>query len=66
MKTNKQTKAYYLFDGRYRANPDRATCYERCDTLKEAEHNCDDYGDDTVIVLAIEIGNEVEFKEIIN
>lgn len=57
-------KAYYLFDGRYRTNPDRATCYERCDTLKEAKTNCKDYGTDTVIVLAEEKDNEAKFNEV--
>lgn len=41
---------YGLWDARYLTDEDRATCFEVCDTLKEALENKDDYGDDTVIV----------------
>jgi hypothetical protein len=43
-------KKWLLFDGRYRADEDRAVCFEMCDSLKEAKKNAPEYGDDTVIV----------------
>ena len=43
---------YELYDGRYLTNPDKAICFEVCDTLKEAKINAIEYGDDTVIVKA--------------
>lgn len=45
-------KQWMLFDGRYRTDSDRATCYECCETVKEARKSARDYGDDTVIVEA--------------
>jgi hypothetical protein len=33
------SKKYFLYDGRYRSNPDRAVCYEVCDSKKEARKN---------------------------
>lgn len=41
---------YLIYDGRYPFDPDRATVMEVCDTLKEAQQNRTDYGDDCVIV----------------
>lgn len=52
-------KKYLLFDSRYRSDEDRSICYEVCDTLKEAKENCEDYGEDTVIVEFTEKGNEL-------
>lgn len=42
--------AYTLYDGRYLDDPDSASCFGVCDTLKEARRDSKDYGDDTVIV----------------
>ncbi len=42
--------SYDIFDARYKTDPDRATCFECCDTLKEARENKDDYGDGNIIV----------------
>lgn len=61
-----ETKIWMLFDGRYRTDEDRAVCYEVCETLKEAKENADDYGDDTVIVEAIEENNIISNSKIIN
>lgn len=44
---------YSLRDGRYYTDPDRAVCYEVCDTLKEARKTAPDYGTDTVIVKTV-------------
>lgn len=41
---------YALYDSRYRTDPDRAVIFEFCETLKEAEENRTEYGDDTCIV----------------
>lgn len=46
----KKKYVYLLFDGRYIADPDRATCFEMCESLREARGSKDDYGTDTVIV----------------
>ena len=51
---NKKKKVWLLFDGRYTSTPDRAICYESCETLSEARQNAKDYGDDTVVVEADE------------
>ena len=61
-----KTKIWMLFDGRYRNDKDRAICYEVCDTLKEAKENVNDYGDDTVIVEAVEENNVITECKIIN
>lgn len=61
-----KTKFWLLFDGRYRTDEDRAVCYEVCDTLNEAKENADDYGDDTVIVEAVEENNVISDSKIIN
>lgn len=45
-----ETIEYGLFDGRYPTNPDRAICFEVCETLEEARENRLGWGDDTVIV----------------
>lgn len=42
--------SFYLYDGRYYTNPDRAIVYEVCESLKEANDNKDEYGTDTAIV----------------
>ena len=55
------TKKYFLYDGRYRTDEDRAMCYEVCETLKEAKKSTKDYGDDTVIV-----ESEIKENNIIN
>lgn len=61
-----KTKIWMLFDGRYRTDEDRAVCYEVCETLKEAKENSDDYGDDTVIVEAVEENNVISDSNIVN
>lgn len=61
-----KTKIWMLFDGRYRNDEDRAVCYEVCETLKEAKENADDYGDDTVIVEAVEENNVISGSKIVN
>lgn len=61
-----KTKIWMLFDGRYRTDEDRAVCYEVCDTFKEAKENADDYGDDTVIVEAVEENNVISESKIVN
>lgn len=61
-----KTKIWMLFDGRYRADEDRAVCYEVCETLKEAKENADDYGNDTVIVEAVEENNVISDSKIVN
>ena len=61
-----KTKIWMLFDGRYRTDEDRAVCYEVCETLKEAKENADDYGDDTVIVEAVEENNIISGSKIVN
>ncbi|NLN24677.1 MAG: hypothetical protein GX163_03280 [Bacteroidetes bacterium] len=61
-----KTKIWMLFDSRYRTDEDKAVCYEVCETLKEAKENADDYGDDTVIVEAIEENNIISDSKIIN
>lgn len=43
-------KDYAIYDSRYSTDPDRAVCFEICDTLKEARESKDDYGDGSVIV----------------
>ena len=55
-----------LFDSRYRTNEDRATCFEVCDTFKEAKKNARDYGNDTVIVEADDDNGKIENCKIIN
>lgn len=57
---------WLLFDGRYRTDEDRAICHEFCDSKKEAFENAPDYGDDTVIVEAETIGDEIMSSKIIN
>lgn len=59
-------KIFMLFDGRYRTDEDRSVCYEVCETLKQAEENADDYGDDTVIVEADEENNVISGSKIVN
>ena len=59
-------KVWFLYDGRYRTDEDNAVCYEMCETLKEAKRNTKDYGDDTVIVEAEIVGNEIINSKIIN
>ena len=61
-----KTKIWMLFDGRYRTDEDRAVCYEVCDTLNEAKENADDYGDDTIIVEAVEENNVISDSKIVN
>ena len=61
-----KTKIWMLFDGRYRTDEARAVCYEVCETLKEAKENADDYGDDTVIVEAVEENNVISDSNIVN
>jgi len=56
---------YCLYDGRFITNPERAICYECCESLKEARKNKDDYGDDTVIVKTTIKGVEIVNQEII-
>jgi predicted RNase H-like HicB family nuclease len=58
---NNIKKAWALYDARYIYAPDRAVCYEFCETLKEARKNSKDYGDGTIIV-----EHEVENNLIIN
>lgn len=41
---------YALYDGRYLSDPDSASCFEVCETLKEARKNKNSYGTNTVIV----------------
>jgi len=59
-------KVWLLYDGRYRTDEDSAVCYEMCETLKEANTNAKDYGEDTVIVEAETKGNEIINSKIIN
>ena len=59
-------RRYFLYDGRYRTNEDRAALYEVCSTLKEAKKVSKDYGDDTVIVECHIVNNSVIYKEILN
>lgn len=61
-----KNKIWMLFDGRYRTDEDIAVCYEVCDTLKEAKENANDYGNDTVIVEAIEKNNIISDSKIVN
>ena len=61
-----KSKIWMLFDGRYRTDEDRAICYEVCETLKEAKENADDYGDDTVIIEAVEENNVISGSKIVN
>lgn len=44
------TIVYFIYDGRFHTDPDRALVMEVCDTLEEARKNRRDYGDDCVIV----------------
>lgn len=46
----KITTVYELYDGRYLTDPDRAVCYEVCQTYAEAKKERKEYGDDTFIV----------------
>jgi hypothetical protein len=62
----KTRKVWLLFDGRYRTDEDRAICYEVCDSLKEANENADDYGDDTVIVECELVGKTLVNDRIVN
>lgn len=62
----KTAKIWLLYDGRYRADKNRATCFEVCDSLKEAKTNVGDYGSDTVIVEADRVGKEIKNHKIIN
>lgn len=41
---------YSLYDERYLTIPDSSTCFEVCETLKEANRNKKKYGNNTVIV----------------
>jgi hypothetical protein len=59
-------RRYFLYDGRYRSNEDKAIVYEVCKTLFEAKKSCNDYGYDTVIVECEIINNKVVKKKIIN
>tara|TARA_R110000822_G_scaffold67329_2_gene164024 strand:- start:3584 stop:3766 length:183 start_codon:yes stop_codon:yes gene_type:complete len=59
-------RRYFLYDGRYRTNEDRATLYEVCSTLKEAQKVSKDYGDDTVIVEYDIINSVATRKKIVN
>lgn len=59
-------KTYLLMDGRYRTNPDRSTCYEECETFKEAKKNAKEYGRDTVIVEYELKGNNLINPKILN
>lgn len=59
-------KQWMLFDGRYRSDEDRATCYECCETLKEARMSAKDYGDDTVIVEAEVEDGVIKNTKIVN
>jgi len=62
----KKEKIWLLYDGRYRTDPDSAICYEVCESLKEAQENANDYGNDTVIVEAITKNTEISEGKIIN
>lgn len=58
MSNSRMKTVYELYDGRYLTRPERAICYEVCETIKEARQNKDEYGDDTFIVKTVlkEIG----------
>ena len=60
------SKVWILYDGRYYSNPDRASIYEVCDSLKEARENKNDYGTDTVIVECDDDGENVTNSKIVN
>ena len=57
---------WMLFDGRYRTNKYTASCYEVCETLKEAKENAVYYGNDTVIVKAVTYRTKIVNTKIIN
>jgi len=40
---------YWIYDERYYSDPDSATVYEVCDTLKEAKENGPDYGGHVIV-----------------
>ena len=40
---------YWIYDQRYYSDPDSATVFEVCDTLKEARENKDDYGGGVIV-----------------
>lgn len=46
----KKVKKYFIYDGRYYSDPERAMVMEVCDTEEEAERNKRDYGEDCVVV----------------
>lgn len=46
---SKKTK-WFIYDGRYYSDPDRALVMSVCDTEKEAEEEKYDYGADCVVV----------------
>jgi hypothetical protein len=50
MNTEEQKIVFELYDGRYLDNPEDATCFEICESLKEAHKEKDEYGTNTVIV----------------
>ena len=41
--------SYFIYDERYYTDPDAATCYEVCDTLKEAKEVGPDYGSHVIV-----------------
>ena len=41
---------YSLYDQRYLIDPDSSFCFEVCETLKEANKNKKNYGNDIVVV----------------
>lgn len=40
---------YYIYDGRYWTDPDRALVMTICDTLEEAREDVKDYGDAVIV-----------------
>lgn len=66
MNREQTKKVWMLFDGRYRTDEDRATCYEVCESLREAKNSAKDYGNDTVIVEGDLKGSIIENSRIIN
>lgn len=50
MNKDKLLVTYQIYDSRYYENPDRAVCFEVCDTLREAQRSRNDYGNNNIIV----------------
>jgi len=53
---------YFIYDERYYTDPDSATVYEVCETLKEARENGPDYGGHVIVKVTSERISKKSFR----